>query len=143
MGRKIVTRVEPERELVRRVLPFVPLVTVLAFGLGYLAGGSDAAWSAVIGVAIVTANFLMFALSIAWAATISPTMIAIVALGGYLVRLIVFTVALVILTKLMWFSPVAFALTLVPATIALLVYEAKALSGRMQADLWTFAGDRT
>jgi ATP synthase protein I len=138
-----VTRVEPERELVRRVLPFVPLVAVVAVGLGYVAGGADAAWSAAIGIAIVTANFLMFALSIAWAATISPTMIAIVALGGYLVRLIVFTVALVILTKLSWFSPVAFALTLVPATIALLVYEAKALSGRMQADLWTFAGDPT
>lgn len=137
------TRVEPERELVRRVLPFVPLVAVVAVGLGYVAGGADAAWSAAIGIAIVTANFLMFALSIAWAATISPTMIAIVALGGYLVRLIVFTVALVILTKLSWFSPVAFALTLVPATIALLVYEAKALSGRMQADLWTFAGDPT
>ena len=137
------TRVEPERELVRRVLPFVPLVAVVAVGLGYVAGGADAAWSAAIGIAIVTANFLMFALSIAWAATISPTMIAIVALGGYLVRLIVFTVALVILTKLSWFSPVAFALTLVPATMALLVYEAKALSGRMQADLWTFAGDPT
>ncbi len=137
------TRVEPERELVRRVLPFVPLVAVVAVGLGYVAGGADAAWSAAIGIAIVTANFLMFALSIAWAATISPTMIAIVALGGYLVRLIVFTVALVILTKLSWFSPVAFALTLVPATIALLAYEAKALSGRMQADLWTFAGDPT
>ena len=143
MGRKIVTRVEPERELVRRVLPFVPLVAAVAVGLGYAAGGADAAWSAAIGIAIVTANFLMFALSIAWAATISPTMIAIVALGGYLVRVIVFTVALVILTKLSWFSPVAFALTLVPATIALLVYEAKALSGRMQADLWTFAGDPT
>ena len=137
------TRVEPERELVRRVLPFVPLVAAVAVGLGYAAGGADAAWSAAIGIAIVTANFLMFALSIAWAATISPTMIAIVALGGYLVRLIVFTMALVILTKLSWFSPVAFALTLVPATIALLVYEAKALSGRMQADLWTFAGDPT
>ncbi len=137
------TRVEPERELVRRVLPFVPLVALVAVGLGYAAGGADAAWSAAIGITIVTANFLMFALSIAWAATISPTMIAIVALGGYLVRLIVFTVALVILTKLSWFSPVAFALTLVPATIALLVYEAKALSGRMQADLWTFAGDST
>ena len=137
------TTVEPERELVRRVLPFVPLVAVVAVGLGYVAGGADAGWSAAIGIAIVTANFLMFALSIAWAATISPTMIAIVALGGYLVRLIVFTVALVILTKLSWFSPVAFALTLVPATIALLVYEAKALSGRMQADLWTFAGDPT
>ena len=137
------TRIEPERELVRRVLPFGPLVAAVAVGLGYAVGGADAAWSAAIGIAIVTANFLMFALSIAWAATISPTMIAIVALGGYLVRLIVFTSALVILTKLSWFSPVAFALTLVPATIALLVYEAKALSGRMQADLWTFAGDPT
>ena len=137
------TTVEPERELVRRVLPFVPLMAVVAVGLGYVAGGADAGWSAAIGIAIVTANFLMFALSIAWAATISPTMIAIVALGGYLMRLIVFTLALVILTKLSWFSPVAFALTLVPATIALLVYEAKALSGRMQADLWTFAGDPT
>jgi hypothetical protein len=27
-----------------------------------------------------------------------------------------------------------------PATIALLVYEAKALSGRMQVDLWSFDG---
>ena len=137
------TRVEPERELVRRVLPFVPLVAVAAFLIGYAIGGSGVAWSAVIGVVIVAANFLMFALSIAWAATISPTMLAIVALGGYLVRLIVFTVALVLLTKLSWFSPVAFALTLVPATIALLVYEAKVLSGRMRADMWSFAEVRT
>ncbi len=136
------TRVEPERELVRRVLPFVPPVTIVAFVLAYVAGGSGAAWSAAIGVAIVTANFVMFALSIAWAASISPSMLALVALGGYLVRLIVFTVSLVMLTKLPWFSPVAFALTLVPATIALLVYEAKALSGRMQVDLWTFAETR-
>jgi hypothetical protein len=33
---------------------------------------------------------------------------------------------------------VAFALTLVPAIVGLLIFEAKALSGRMQADLWTF-----
>jgi ATP synthase protein I len=138
-----VTRVEPERELVRRVLPFVPFVAVAAFLVGYAFGGSSVAWSAVIGVAIVAANFLMFALSIAWAATISPTMLAIVALGGYLVRLIVFTLALVLLTKLSWFSPLAFALTLVPATIALLVYEAKILSGRMRADMWSFAEART
>ena len=138
------TRVEPERELVRRVLPFVPLVAVsppsvwvMRQGVRTPPGRQRSA------IAIVTANFVMFALSIAWAASISPTMLAIVALGGYLVRLMVFTIALVVLTKLAWFSPVAFALTLVPATIALLVYEAKALSGRMQADLWTFAGDPT
>jgi ATP synthase protein I len=132
--------VEPERELVRRVLPFVPVAVIAAFALGWLAGGSGAAWSAAIAVAIVAANFMAFALSIAWAARISPTMLAIVALGGYLGRLIIFTMVLVGLNTLAWFSPLAFVLALMPAVIALLVYEAKILSGRMQADMWTFEG---
>ena len=138
----IVTTVEPERELVRRVLPFVPLAVIAAFVIGWLAGGSGAAWSAAIAVAVVAANFVAFALSIAWAAKISPTMLAIVALGGYVVRLIIFTLVLVALNTLAWFSPLAFVLALMPAVIALLVYEAKVLSGRMQADLWTFDGAR-
>jgi len=132
--------VEPERELVRRVLPFVPLAVLAAFAIGWAVGGSGAAWSAAIAVAIVAANFVAFALSIAWAARISPTMLAIVALGGYLVRLIIFTMVLVGLNTLAWFSPLAFVLALMPAVIALLVYEAKILSGRMQADMWTFEG---
>jgi ATP synthase protein I len=137
-----VTTVAPERELVRRVLPFVPLALIAAFAVGWLAGGSGAAWSAAIAVAVVAANFVAFALSIAWAAKISPTMLAIVALGGYLVRLIIFTLVLVALNTLAWFSPLAFVLALMPAVIALLIYEAKVLSGRMQADLWTFEGAR-
>ena len=132
--------VDPEREMVRRVLPFVPVAVIAAFALGWLAGGSGAAWSAAIAVAIVAANFVAFALSIAWAARISPTMLAIVALGGYLGRLIIFTMVLVGLNTLAWFSPLAFVLALMPAVIALLVYEAKILSGRMQADMWTFEG---
>ncbi len=132
--------VEPERELVRRVLPFVPLAVIAAFAVGWLAGGSGAAWSAAIAVAIVAANFVVFALSIAWAAGVSPTMLAIVALGGYLGRLIIFTLVLVGLNTLVWFSPLAFICALMPAVIALLVYEAKLLSGRMQADIWTFEG---
>jgi len=132
--------VEPERELVRRVLPFVPIAMIAAFALGWLAGGSGAAWSAVIAVAIVAANFVAFALSVAWAAAVSPPMLAIVALGGYLVRLIIFTLVLVGLNTLAWFSPLAFICALMPAVIALLVYEAKILSGRMQADMWTFEG---
>jgi len=132
--------VEPERELVRRVLPFVPIAMIAASALGWLAGGSGAAWSAVIAVAIVAANFVAFALSVAWAAAVSPTMLAIVALGGYLVRLIIFTLVLVGLNTLAWFSPLAFICALMPAVIALLVYEAKILSGRMQADMWTFEG---
>ena len=132
--------VEPERELVRRVLPFVPIAVLATFAIGWIAGGSGTAWSAAIAVVIVAANFAAFALSIAWAATVSPTMLAIVALGGYLVRLIVFTMILVGLNTLAWFSPIAFVCALMPAVIALLVYEAKILTGRMQADMWTFEG---
>ena len=132
--------VEPERELVRRVLPFVPLAVIAAFAVGWVAAGSGAAWSAAIAVVVVAVNFVAFALSIAWAARISPTMLAIVALGGYLVRLIIFTMVLVGLNTLAWFSPVAFVCALMPAVIALLVYEAKMLSGRLQADQWTFEG---
>jgi ATP synthase protein I len=135
-----VTALEPERALIRRVSPFAVPAAVIAFAGGALFGGASAGWSSAIAVAIVYLNFVANALSIAWAASISPMLVSIVALAGYVVRLIVYTIALVLLNQLSWFSPVAFALTLVPAVIALLVYEAKALSGRMQADLWTFDG---
>jgi hypothetical protein len=135
-----VTGPEPERALIRRVTPFAPPAAVVAYVVGALFGGADAGWSAAIAIVIVYLNFVANALSIAWAASTSPTIVSIVALGGYVVRLIVYTVALVLLNQLSWFSPVAFALALVPAIIALLVYETKALSGRLQADLWTFNG---
>jgi hypothetical protein len=133
---------EPERELIRKVSPFALPAEVLAFAVGWLLGGYGAAWSAAIAIGIVYVNFLANALSMAWAAGVSPTLLSIVGIGGYVVRLMIYTIALVLLNQLSWFSPVAFALALVPAITALLVYEAKALSGRMQADLWTFEGAR-
>ena len=135
------TAIEPERELVRRVAPFVLPVAILAFALGWIFGGADAAWSAAIAIAVVAANFVAFALSIAWAARVSPAAIAVVALGGYFVRLVIYTLVLIGLNTFEWFSPIAFTLALMPAVVALLVYEAKLLtSRRMQADLWTFDG---
>lgn len=133
---------EPERELIRRVSPFAVPAAIVAYAVSALLGGASVGWSAAIAIAIVYLNFVANALSIAWAAAISPTLVSIVALGGYVVRLIIYTVALVLLNQLSWFSPVAFALALVPAIVALLIYETKALSGRMQADLWTFDGAR-
>jgi hypothetical protein len=135
-----VTSVDPEREALRRVLPLAPGGLVASFALGQVLGGSGAAWSAAIAVVIVTANFVANALSVAWAAHISPMILYAVAMGGFVVRLIVFTVALVLLNTLAWFSPLAFALTLVPATIGLLIVEARTLSGRHQADMWTIQG---
>lgn len=134
------TGVEPERQLIRRVSPFAIPAAVIVFAVGATTGGPFAGWSAAVAIAIVYVNFLANALSIAWAASISPTIVMIVALGGYAVRLIVYTVALVLLNRLSWFSPVAFAFALVPTMVALLVYEVRALSGRIRADLWTFQG---
>jgi hypothetical protein len=134
------TTVEPEREAIRRVLPCAPVALVAAFALGQLFGGTDAAWSAAIAAVIVVVNFVAAALSVAWAARISPPILFAVAMGGFVVRLIVYTVALVLLNTLEWFSPLAFALALVPTVIGLLVVEARSLSGRMQADMWSFQG---
>ena len=133
---------EPERALIRRVSPFAVPAAIVAFVVAALFGGAPAGWSAAIAIAIVYANFVANALSIAWAATVSPTLVSIVALGGYVVRLVIYTIALVLLNQLDWFSPVAFALALVPAVVALLVFEAKAMTGPMQADLWSFDGAR-
>jgi hypothetical protein len=133
-------KVVPERELVKKVSPFVVPAVVLAGVAGWLIGGSGAAWSAVIAIVIVYLNFVANALSIAWAASVSPTAVSVVALGGYVVRLIIYTVALVLLNKTSWFSAAAFIAALIPAVTAVLVFEAKFLTGPMQADLWNFEG---
>lgn len=132
------TTVEPERELVRRLLPFAVPAIAIAAGVGAVLGGSGAAWSAAIAIAIVALNFVAHAGSIAWAARISPMILMAVGLGGYVVRLAAFTVALLLLDRLAWFSPLAFVAAFAPATIALLAVEMRLLGGRMQADLWYF-----
>ena len=129
---------EPERELVRRLLPFAVPALAIAAGAGAAIGGAGAAWSATIAIIVVVLNFVAHAGSMAWAARISPMILMAVGLGGYVVRLAAFTVALLLLDRLTWFSPLAFVAAFVPATIALLVVEMRLLAGRMQADLWYF-----
>jgi hypothetical protein len=129
---------EPERELIRRIAPFALPTAALAFLAGTLIDGSDAGWSAAIGIAVVAANFVAHGASLAWAARISPVVLYAVGMGGFVVRLIIVAVSLLLLQQLQWFSVLAFIAALVPATIVLLVVEMKLLSGRMQADLWSF-----
>ena len=94
------TTVEPERELVRRLLPFAVPALAIAAGAGAALGGAGAAWSAAIAIAIVALNFVAHAGSMAWAARISPMILMAVGLGGYVVRIAAFTVALLLLDRL-------------------------------------------
>ena len=127
----------PERELIRRISPFALPVALAAFALGTLLDGIDAGWSAAIAIAVVYLNFVAHGSSLALAATISPTVLYAVGLGGFLVRLGVIVAVIALLQQTDWFSIVAFIVALIPSTVALLVVEMKLLSGRMQADLWT------
>jgi hypothetical protein len=125
--------------VLRRVLPFAPAAIVAAFAIGFVAAGSGAAWSAALGVLVVAVNLVVLTASISWAARISPAAIYGVSLGGFVVRLMVFTLLLVALDATAWFSTPAFIAAFVPATIALLAVELKILSSRrLEADLWYF-----
>ena len=104
--------VEPEREAIRRVLPLAPLALIVAVVVAGAIGGSDAAWSAGLAVVIVLLKFVAAALSVAWAARLSPMILFAVAMGGFVARLLIYTIAHVLLNTLEWFSPLAFALTL-------------------------------
>jgi hypothetical protein len=128
--------VAPERELIRRISPFALPVGIAAFVLGTLVDGTDAGWSAAIAIAVVYVNFVAHGWSLALAATISPTVLFAVGVGGFLVRLGIIVLVIALLQQTEWFSIVAFIAALIPATIALLMVEMKILSGRMQADLW-------
>ena len=126
----------PERELIRRISPFALPVAIAAFVLGTLVDGTDAGWSAAIAIAVVYVNFVAHGSSLALAATISPTVLFAVGVGGFLVRLGIIVLVIALLQQTEWFSIVAFIAALIPATITLLMVEMKILSGRMQADLW-------
>lgn len=128
---------EPERQLIRRAAPFIPPAAGLGLVAGAALAGWGAGWSAAIGVAVVAANFLVAGLSFAWAASISSIALAAVGLAGFFLRMLTILVLLIVLNGLDWFSPVAFAAAAVPATVVLLAFEMKALSGRMQLDLWS------
>jgi hypothetical protein len=134
-------RPEPEREIARRALPWSAPACALALGLGVLIDGWGAGWSAAIGITIVVLNLVVHAMSMAWAARISPTMVFAVGMGGFALRLVTIFLVLLVLNGLPWFSAVAFVAAVVPATLLLLVFEAKLLSGRMQVDLWASARD--
>jgi hypothetical protein len=136
-----VARAEPERELIRRIVPFAFPAAALAFVIGSLADGSDAGWSAAIGIAIVTANFVVHGISLSWAAAISPILLYAVGLGGFIMRLGIIVAIIALLDQTSWFSVVAFIAAVVPSTIVLLGVEMKLLSGRMQADMWRFPAD--
>jgi hypothetical protein len=126
---------DPERELVRRALPFGPPAVVVALAGGAAAGGWSIGWSAAIGIAVVFANFTANGLLLAWAADVSLVMLFGAATIGFVIRLGAIVALMFLLNRFAFFSPLAFGLAVVPATILLLVYEMRLLAAGVGRDL--------
>ena len=122
-------KVEPEREMVRRALPFLAPSVLVAFLVAALFGDVLTGVSAAIGGLVVVANFVANGYSLAWAARTSPAYLAAVAGFGFFVRLAVIFGVELALSGLDFFSPTAFALTVVPLTLVLLALELKMVAG--------------
>ena len=108
--------------LLRRGLLAAPLVVVGATGLRGVEGGLSAAT----GLVLALANLVVAARSLDWAAGISLTLVAAVALGGYVLRLATITAVVLLLCRLAWVDLPALAMTLALAHLGLLTIEAGA-----------------
>jgi hypothetical protein len=116
-------------DLVKHGLLIAPLVILVAG----LVSGWDGTASAAIALGIVCLNFTLAALSVGWAAKISPVMVGGVALGGYVVRLGLILVALVLLRHVSWIVLPWLGFTLVGAHLVLLFWEMRYVSMSLAA----------
>lgn len=111
-------------DLARRGALLAPLAVLAAA----LVGGADGAASAAFALALVVANFLASAATLAWAARISPGLYLGTALGGYFVRLGLITVAVVLVRDLSWVHLPTVGITLIVAHLGLLTWEMRSIS---------------
>jgi hypothetical protein len=116
-------------DLVKHGLLLAPVVILVAG----LISGWDGTASAAIALAIVCLNFTFAALSVGWAAKISPVMVGGVALGGYVVRLGLILGALVLLRHVSWIVLPWLGFTLVGAHLVLLFWEMRYVSMSLAA----------
>jgi hypothetical protein len=124
-----------ERVMVRRALVVGGLAVPVALAAGFAVDGGPGAWSAVLGVVLVVANFAAHGLSLAWAATVSIPVLQVVALGGFAVRMAVFVGALFLLDSQAFFRPAVFGVAAVTSVVGLLVYEARLAARGLGAEL--------
>lgn len=118
------TAMVPAAHLVRSALIAAPLIV----GVAAAWRGSDGAVSALLGLALAFGNLFVSAWAIDWAATISFSAIAMVALGGYVVRLAVITVLVLLIQDVSWVDLPALSISLVVGYLALLIFEARAIA---------------
>jgi hypothetical protein len=108
-------------DMVKRVIPVAPVIVLVAG----LIGGANGAWSAALAVVVVAANFLIAAVSLSWAARISPVALMATAMVGFLVRMGLVTAVILAVRHTSWINLSALAITILATHLGLLFWEMK------------------
>ena len=108
-------------DMVKRAIPIAPAIVLVAL----LAASSKGAWSALLAVAIVVANFLLAAVSLSWAARTSPVTLMATSLGGFLVRMGLVTAVVLAVRHASWINLSVLAITILVTQLGLLFWETK------------------
>ena len=114
-------------DMIRRGLPAVPVVLVLAA----IPWGLHGALSAAFAIVLVLVNFALAAALLAWTARISLALMMGAALGGYLLRLILISAAVLLVKDLSWVELWPLGLTLIVTHLGLLLWETKYVSASL------------
>ncbi|GIU86823.1 MAG: hypothetical protein KatS3mg009_1338 [Acidimicrobiia bacterium] len=117
-----------ESSIARHLAKHGLLVAPVVVGALALTMGADAAYAAVLALAIVIANFLVNAAVLGWAARVSTAVLMGVALGGYVVRLAAITGLAVAVRELTGVDFTVFCVVLIAAHLGLLVWELRSVS---------------
>ena len=108
-------------DMVKRGLVVAPVIVAICA----LIWGSNGAWSAAYGIAIVLCNFLLSALLISTTAKISLGLMMGATLFGYLIRLGLIMLAVLLVKDASWISLPALGATIIVTHLGLLVWELK------------------
>lgn len=114
-----------ELRLAAAAMRFVGAFAVPVVVVAWLAAGRDGAISAGLGVALVAGTFGVSAALLSLAARFGPAAIMGAALGGFLVRMLIYAVLLVVLRPVEAIHGPSLAISVAVVMIATLVLEAR------------------
>jgi hypothetical protein len=122
---------EVERELafdmLKRGVWLAPAVLVLATAIW----GADGLTSALVAIALVTANLLLAAFALSWAAKRSLNHIMVVALGGFAVRMGLVCAVLFAVRDASWIDLTALGVCVIVTHLGLLFWELRYVSASL------------
>lgn len=113
-------------DMLRRGAVVAPVAVVVAALFG-----ADAAASVAYGLAIVFCNLLLSALMLGWAARKTPTILMMVALGGFFVRMGLVTVAILAVRDQDWIALWPLGIAVLASSLGLLFWETRFVSASL------------